>query len=195
MVMPIVIWMLFAQSVVVNVSAQGYVSPPTSYNEDGSYDRRAFRHWTDEDRDCQDTRQEVLIAESVIPVTLDTKGCRVLQGEWHDPYTGRVFTDPRQLQVDHVVALGWAYYHGAWQWDKEKKRAFANDLENPEHLIAVFGPANQAKGRLGPDDYKPQNRAHWCQFGRDWMAITQRWDLMLTWREFSAIADLLGTCE
>lgn len=171
-----------------------YVSPPTAYAEDGSYDRKTFKHWTDADKDCQDTRQEVLIAESVVPVTLDTRGCRVLAGEWHDPYTGEVFTDPKALDVDHVVALGWAYYHGARSWPKAQRERYANDLENPEHLIAVQNSANRAKGRQGPDTWKPANRAHWCAYGEAWVTITARYNLMLTWAELFAIQDLRATC-
>jgi hypothetical protein len=172
-----------------------YVSPPTSYSEDGSYDRKTFKHWTDADKDCQDTRQEVLIAESVIPVTLDKRGCRVLAGEWHDPYTGKVFTDPKNLDVDHVVALGWAYYHGARNWTKQQREAYANDLENQEHLIAVENTANRQKGRQGPDTWKPANKAAWCDYGRMWARITYRWNLMLTWAEIEAIGALIDTCE
>jgi hypothetical protein len=164
-----------------------YVSPPTSYEQDKSYDRKFFKHWIDADKDCQDTRQEVLIEESVVPVTLDKKGCRVVAGEWHDPYTGKVFTDPKLLDVDHKMSLRWAWYHGARYWPKEMREAYANDLEHPEHLVAVEASANRAKGAQGPDTWLPENEAYQCQFLRDAASITHRWDLMLTWKEIEVI--------
>ena len=47
------------------------------------YDRDEWRHWTDEDGDCQNVRQEVLIAESAIAVEFSTdEQCRVSSGRW-----------------------------------------------------------------------------------------------------------------
>ncbi len=53
------------------------------------YDRSGWKHWVDEDRDCQDARQGVLIEESLLEVTLEIdRECRVAQGDggrriWH----------------------------------------------------------------------------------------------------------------
>ena len=47
------------------------------------------RHSTEpHDRDVDEARVYLLIAESTVPVTLDAKGCRVVSGRWQDPYTG-----------------------------------------------------------------------------------------------------------
>ena len=58
------------------------------------YDRKSYRHWIDEDRDCQNARHEVLIEESLSTVGFKTsKGCRVVSGSLNDPYSGRTITD------------------------------------------------------------------------------------------------------
>jgi hypothetical protein len=52
-----------------------------------AYNRKAWKHWVDEDMDCQHARHEVLIAESGSTVVFKTdKGCRVISGAWNDPY-------------------------------------------------------------------------------------------------------------
>ena len=44
-----------------------------------AYDRKALKHWVDEDKDCQNACHEVLVAESTTPVGFKTsKGCRVV---------------------------------------------------------------------------------------------------------------------
>lgn len=102
------------------------------------YNRKDWKHWIDEDKDCQDTRQEVLIEESEVPVTFKTaKQCKVAIGRWTCPYTGEVFTNPRKLDVDHMIPLAAAHAAGGHAWDAERKKAFANVLRQPEHLIGI----------------------------------------------------------
>ena len=93
------------------------------------YERAEWRHWADEDGDCQDARQEVLIEESKVPVSYeDTNQCRVVSGMWTGLYIGDEFTDPGDLDIDHMVPLADAHNSGGWAWDGDKRRRYANDL-------------------------------------------------------------------
>ena len=160
-----------------------------------AYDRGEWRHWTDEDRDCQDARQETLIEESVSPVAYtDSDRCRVESGEWNGPYTGEQFTDPRDLDIDHMVPLGNAHRSGGWAWSEDRKELYANDLTYAGHLIAVQSSANRAKGAGGPEEWRPPDRDYWCQYATDWVAIKNAWSLTATSAEAAALSDMLATC-
>ena len=161
-----------------------------------SYDRDDWSHWTDEDRDCQNTRHEVLIEESRTPVEYKTDDqCKVEAGEWYGAYTGVVVTDPTKLDIDHLVPLANAHKSGGWAWSAERKKSYANSLDDPGHLIAVTSGANRSKGAKGPEEWLPSNTAHLCQYAFDWIKVKQTWDLAATPVEASALQELLATCE
>ena len=160
------------------------------------YDRNHWKHWTDADRDCQDARNEVLIAESRTTVAYRTdRKCRVTTGEWLAPYSNTIVTDPGRLDVDHMVPLGNAHDSGAWQWSANQRERYANYLEDPQHLIAVTASANRSKGARGPNQWKPEDRTYWCQYATDWITIKSTWELTVTQTELAGLNQMLSTCD
>lgn len=155
------------------------------------YDRAEFRERLDLDGDCIDTRHEVLIEEATGPVEMDDGECYVTEGEWYDPFTDQTFTSPRDLQVDHVVALADAWYSGAWRWDAERREAFANDTAN---LNAIEGDENQRKSAWGPADYAPANEDHRCAYLEQYARVKVKWALAITQRDFAALEEGLTAC-
>lgn len=155
------------------------------------YDRDEFGYPADLDDDCINTRHEVLIEEADGPVTMTEDGCAVASGEWHDPFTGQTFTSPRDLQVDHVVALADAWYAGAWAWSAEERAEFAND---PANLNAIEGEENQRKLAWGPADYEPVNEAHRCAYLEQYARVKVKWELAVTARDFVALEEGLTAC-
>ena len=160
------------------------------------YDRHDSKQWTDADGDCQNARNEVLIAESQTRVAYRTdRKCRVAAGEWLAPYSNPIVTDPGRLDVDHMVPLGNAHDSGAWQWSANRREQYANYLDDPQHLMAVTASANRSKDARGPDQWKPEDRTYWCQYAVDWITIKSTWELTVTQAELAGLNQMLSTCD
>ena len=160
------------------------------------YDRKDWRHWLDEDRDCQDARQEVLVAESLAQVVFKTADeCKVESGSWVGPYTGTAVSDPGELDVDHMVPLANAHRSGGWSWDRDRKADYANSLAYADHLIATTRSANRSKGSKGPEDWRPPDEGYLCDYAIDWVTIKSEWGLTATAREAEALREMLGMCS
>ena len=91
----------------------------------GGYKRNLFANWYDADRDGCDTRQEVLIAESIIPAKIGAK-CKVT-GQWFSIYDDVTTTNSSSFDIDHMVPLKEAWDSGAWNWNTDQRKKFAND--------------------------------------------------------------------
>jgi len=159
------------------------------------YRRSDWPQWTDADGDCRDTRQEVLVRDSAVPVHFtDPRRCIVATGIWADPYSGEIVTDAAQLAVDHLVPIGNVHRAGGWLWDAHKRAQYVNDLSDPDHLVAVRRSLHQAKGDLGPEAWKPPRRGDWCAYARAWERIKARWQLTMTAAEHAAVGEMEATC-
>ncbi|OES24162.1 hypothetical protein BFV94_4545 [Alteromonas macleodii] len=157
------------------------------------YDRSMFPHWVDDDGDCQDTRAETLINQSLVAVTFsDRNQCYVTTGKWYDPYTNQHYLDDDDLDIDHKVPLMWAFLHGAKDWPVSKKRAFAND---PQNLIAVKNSANRSKGAKGPSQWLPEHQAYRCQYIGDFVAIVRKYGLQFKPNETRVVNRQLAACN
>lgn len=153
----------------------------------GPYNRADWPHWSDLDGDCQDSRAETLIRDSVGDLVL--AGCRVVSGRWIGPYTGEIFTDASDLDIDHIVPLKEAHVSGGEHWAGEKKRAFAND---PDNLLATKASANRAKGSKGPSEWLPDlNR---CEYAARWLLVKSKYGLAIDSAERLALIEVVLGC-
>lgn len=111
--------------------------------------------------------------------TIDTGSnrCTVSRGRWLDPYTGKTFYEARQVDIDHLVPLKWAWDHGADKWSKAKRVKFANDEVN---LFAVQASVNRQKGALGMLEWLPPARSFHCQYVLRFTRIVKSYGLVLS---------------
>lgn len=142
--------------------------------------RSFFSGWVDTDGDCKDTRAEMLIASSSVPVAMRRGGCSVCFGRWYDLYSGVVFDDARDVEIDHVGPLAWAWAHGASAWSKRRADKFALD---PENLMVVSSVENRSKSSSGPDAWMPLNKAYHCQYVRKFVSIAVSYGLTVSAHE------------
>ena len=160
------------------------------------YSRSHWKHWTDEDGDCQDARQEALVSESLVEVTFESeRKCRVATGRWYGAFTGIYVEAPGDLDIDHLVPLKNAHDSGGWAWSSDRKQEYANYLRDPDHLIAVTKGANRSKGAKGPEEWRPPDEGYWCQYATDWTEVKLEWRLTMTQREAEAVIEMLDTCR
>lgn len=161
------------------------------------YSRDAFgQRWADVDRNGCDTRNDILARDLVDRETKPgTRGCVVIAGTLHDPYTGRTlgFTkrDAQAVQIDHVVSLSNAWQTGAQALDPERRTALAND---PDNLLAVDGPTNEAKGDSDAAGWLPPDPRYHCALVARQIAVKAEYGLWVTAEERSAMARTLKGC-
>jgi hypothetical protein len=165
---------------------------PQVREQPSGYKRSLFKHWSDLDRDGCSTREEVLIAESLTNAQVDAYGCKVIAGDWYSPYDNLRYTDPADVDIDHVVALKEAWDSGAHSWSATRRELFANDLSDNRHLIAVKDSENQSKSDRDPSNWIPKNSAYLCTYLADWVAVKARWRLSMDSSEWGRIRNLLN---
>lgn len=155
------------------------------------YNRKDWKHWIDEDRDCINTRHEVLAASSIQRPTMSPDGCYVSRGVWYGEYSGEEYTRASNLDIDHIIPLAWAHRHGASAWSKTKKASFANDYEN---LIAVDKGLNRSKGAKGPSEWMPPNQAYRCEYLNRWKYLLVKYSLSFKSTEANSFNKLYIGC-
>src|SRR5690554_4752647 len=151
------------------------------------YDWVRFEHWIDADYDGCSTRCEVLLAER----RTDLPGVGT---GWFSVYDWISTPNVADLDVDHLVPLAEAWRSGAHAWDDARRRAFANDLDEPDALVAVTATSNRQKGDKDPAGWLPPRREQWCWYASAWIRVKAKWDLTADPAEAAALRQVLASC-
>jgi len=163
------------------------------------YDRvkRFGPPWKDVDGNGCDTRDDILKRDMTKLEFEGADTCHVQSGRLHDPYTGKFINFVRgsktslAVQIDHVVALADAWRTGAQKWTQNRRVAYAND---PDVLLAVDGPSNNAKGDDDASQWLPPRKAYDCRYVARQIAVKKKYTLWVTPTERDAMANQLAGC-
>ena len=166
-----------------------------------SYERSNFGWgWVDFDGDQQDARAEALILycqrpDKTLEFATDDER-RVVAGRWRCRFTGDIYRDASQLDIDHYVPLKNAWISGAHAWTDERRRHYANGLgiKSPKRswLIPVAASANRAKGAKSPDEWLPPRHQYHDRYAAVWIATKHYWHMSVTTAEANALRELLA---
>jgi hypothetical protein len=169
------------------------------------YRRAAFGDaWTDDNNapgghnGC-DTRDDILDRDLVDKTYVSISRCpnAIATGTLHDPYTSGIINLVRgnqtgaAVQIDHLVPLAYAWDMGARNWTDEMRTRFAND---PANLLAVDGPVNEDKGDGEPAVWMPPNRAFWCQYAVQFVAVLRGYGLPIDAPSAPVLREAADTC-
>ncbi len=160
----------------------------------GGYDRELFKHWINEDKNSCDTRDEVLISESLTPVTIGAN-CLLSGGSWYSSFDDVTTIDPSKFDIDHLVPLAEAWRSGAHAWDASTRQAYANDLNNKFSLIAVTASSNRSKGDKDPSSWLPPNNEYICEYVYMWIDVKGTWSLTADEKEIKKIKEVSVDCN
>jgi hypothetical protein len=172
---------------------EGIAALPQAAEDRTGYERTKFKHWVDADHDHCTTRSEVLISESRVAPTIEGT-CKVTAGEWFSYYDGKTITDPKALDIDHMVPLAEAWDSGASQWSAKHREAYANDLGAERSLIAVTAKTNRSKADQDPAQWLPPATDAHCTYAADWVSTKLRWKLTANKAETETLKRIAAGC-
>lgn len=98
------------------------------------YSRDAFDVWATQPDHCT-TRQDVLARDGK-NIVEESDGCQPSSGSWYSEYDDTTVTVVAQATIDHMVPLANAWRSGADKWTAVQRKAFGNDLTDPQLIIA-----------------------------------------------------------
>jgi hypothetical protein len=135
----------------------------------------------------------VLIAEATTKPHVGS-GCQLSGGRWFSKYDGVTTTDPSTFDIDHFVPLAEAWQSGAWRWNADTRKRYANDLGYGPDLIAVTAHSNRSKGEQEPQDWLPTRTSFDCTYMAWWVAVKWRWQFKINSGEKTFLTSHLSAC-
>jgi hypothetical protein len=92
------------------------------------------------------------------------------------------------------VPLAQAWDSGAAGWDAAQRQAYANDLDDARHLVAVTARSNRQKADQDPATWLPPHPQARCRYATEWVSVKRRWQLSVDPAEKTVLIESAGNC-
>lgn len=124
----------------------------------------------------------------------DSPQARVVDGYFHDPYTGElvhvVGGQSYDADIDHVVPLKEAFESETRPLSEAERRALANDFDN---LVYVGSGVNRSKGDKDAAQWLPSYEPGQCAYVVQQILVKGKYDLAVDSAEKAAMLKVLNT--
>ena len=112
-----------------------------------------------------------------------------LQGRHYSPYTGEMFNDKKESQIEHIVSTGEAHRSGLCAADRKARLFFASDLRN---LTLASGSLNSQKRDKDAAEWVPNLNK--CWFVWKVVKIKRFYGLTVDKEEKKVLEDIFRKC-
>ena len=108
----------------------------------------------------------------------------------YSPYTDTWFDNPRETDIEHIVALSEAHDSGLCAADAETRRVFARDVLN----LTLASPSlnRHQKGARDAAEWLPA--VNQCWYADRVVSVKRKYDLSVDYAEAEALSSVLRTC-
>jgi hypothetical protein len=167
---------------------------PVQAERPRGYDREGWPHWLDEDGDCQDAGQEVLVVESLGPGSRRPGRLPGRVGPVARRLHGRA--EPRALLARRrsLSAVGRGAPLGRVRVRSPPPGRVRQRPRGQPHPDRGEHVGQQSKGDQGLEEWLPPDPSHRCRYVADWVAVKARWRLSMDERERVSVGNLLRSC-
>ena len=108
---------------------------------------------------------------------------------YKDPYTNLMIRDQSKIDYDHIIALKYAWEHGAYRWTDEQRNNFSYSILNG---VDVSSSANRSKGAKGPADWLPtENPEDYCW---SYFTVAVNHDISMTRQDYNVCRLQIQNC-
>lgn len=124
------------------------------------------------------------------PDSLELELLREMNGLYYSPYTDQIYDDPREVDIEHIVARSEAHDSGLCARDLQTRRNFARDLDN----LTLASPSVNRHQKVDKDLAQWLPAHNRCWYVNQVIIVKRKYGLSWDSAERDAARAVLAAC-